>query len=584
MAKRKNFTTRIKRGDLVLTSGVGALIRTQSGVFGLVGSLADWESTMPVKPDPATIASEREDFLRRLEIRDPELEDACKVPRFIEPPSEPDDFDWLHVTPWHVPIFRFPLTEVCSNWQCQRVTMSSPGDPGRVFCGYCSTTGKKGRRFSAVQSPVFMVCTKGHLDEVPFRAVLPRAGCSHANIKISFGNNPRFPNIKCVDCGANERFDGEYDCTGRRPWISKVSDEECSEKMHLVERTGVNTYFPSTKSSIHIPADSNIDERVIDWLNRLDLRFFSLANEKNVETLCEDAALAGFPLGRDALLEHVYEVERRNKRCESTEEWNFEAARANEFDVLAGHTTFPALGRSRLLQFRVRSLDEYSHSLIGHDKLITAVTSVDVLTETRALDGFSRYQPDSPNQRDGFRLLWGFDRPKNSWLPAYRLHGEGIFFVLNTALITPRPNDGANHDKGLRTPLSPEATFAHSFAHLFMKELAKSCGYQLPSIRDRVYDLADGRVGFLTYTAEGDIVGTLGGLVRLAEPGLLEILLDGVIAASRWCGQDPVCIEKTHSASRRVGAACHQCLILPETCCERFNSDLDRRGLRSNLP
>ena len=428
-----------------------------------------------------------------------------------------------------------------------------------------------------------MACTKGHLDEVPFRAVLPKAGCAHTNIKISFGNNPRFPNIKCVDCGANERFDGEYDCTGRRPWISKVSDEECSEKMHLVERTGVNTYFPSTKSSIHIPADSNIDERVIDWLNRLDLRFFHPENEDNVETLCGMAASAGFDLDQDALLEHVDEVERRNKRCESTEEWNFETARANEFNVLAGHTTFPALRRSRLLQFRIRSLDEYLHPLIGHDKLITAITSVDVLSETRALDGFSRYTPDSPSQRDGFRLLWGFDRPKNTWLPAYRLHGEGIFLVLNPSLSVPKHNDGAPLHGGLRAPLSPRATFAHSFAHLLMKELSNSCGYQLPSIRDRVYDLADGQVGLLAYTAEGDIVGTLGGLVRLSDPGLLEVLLDGVNDATRWCGQDPVCGEKTHSSSKRVGAACHQCLILPETCCERFNCDLDRRSLLSML-
>jgi hypothetical protein len=85
------------------------------------------------------------------------------------------------------------------------------------------------------------------------------------------------------------------------------------------------------------------------------------------------------------------------------------------------------------------------------------------------------------------------------------------------------------------------------------------------------------------YTAEGDIVGTLGGLVQLSEPGYLERLLDEVVEASRWCGQDPVCIEKIHSRSKNVGAACHQCLLLPETSCERFNSDLDRRLLAARL-
>lgn len=65
-------------------------------------------------------------------------------------------------------------------------------------------------------------------------------------------------------------------------------------------------------------------------------------------------------------------------------------------------------------------------------------------------------------------------------------------------------------------------------------------------------------------------MGTLGGLVQLSERGNLELLLDEVVEAIRWCGQDPVCIEKIHGRSKNVGVACLQCPILPETSCERF--------------
>jgi hypothetical protein len=579
MARTKIYMTRIKRGDLVSMSGVGSVIRTQNGVFGVVGSLADWERTLPIQAAVGQVEFERERYLREHEIRDPELEDACKVSRFIEPPSEPEDIGWNPPKPWEVPIFRFPLTEVCTNWQCQRVSYTSPGDAGRLKCRHSHP---KGTPYTT-QVPVYMVCGAGHLDEVPFARALPDNGCPHNSIKINFGSNPKNPSVKCMDCQQDGRLDTRIECTGRRPWINGSVDEECREEMVIVERTSVNTYFPSTKSSIHIPLDSDIDERVIAWLNRIDLRFFDRLNENNVRQLIDDATKAGFSLDQNSIELHLLERERRNSRHESTEEWDFIAARTNEFDVLAGHATYAALTRSRLLQFRPRNLTSYSHPLIGDSALITAITSVDVLTETRALDGFSRLNPNTPSPRDGYRLLWGFDRPTESWLPAYRLHGEGMFLQFDERLLPRGQSIDEPVDSFQHAALTEAGVFAHSFAHLLMKSLSKSCGYQLPSIRDRIYQLSDGRIGLLVYTAEGDIVGTLGGLVQLSEPGYLERLLDEVVEASRWCGQDPVCIEKIHSRSKNVGAACHQCLLLPETSCERFNSDLDRRLLAARL-
>ena len=87
--------------------------------------------------------------------------------------------------------------------------------------------------------------------------------------------------------------------------------------------------------------------------------------------------------------------------------------------------------------------------------------------------------------------------------------------------------------------------------------------------------------GVLIYTGSPDSEGSLGGLVRLAEPKLLEAIVQRTLNSAGWCGSDPVCIETdvAQSGERVSGAACHCCLLLPETACEKFNRELDRAVL-----
>ena len=87
--------------------------------------------------------------------------------------------------------------------------------------------------------------------------------------------------------------------------------------------------------------------------------------------------------------------------------------------------------------------------------------------------------------------------------------------------------------------------------------------------------------GVLIYTGSPDSEGSLGGLVRLSEPFLLERIVLETIHNARWCGSDPVCLEtEPRQAGDRIsGAACHCCLLIPETACEKFNRELDRSML-----
>jgi hypothetical protein len=78
-----------------------------------------------------------------------------------------------------------------------------------------------------------------------------------------------------------------------------------------------------------------------------------------------------------------------------------------------------------------------------------------------------------------------------------------------------------------------------------------------------------------------DAEGTLGGLVSLAEPEpepLTRIMQRALRDALR-CSSDPLCAERLPKAPADFlhGAACHACLFVSETTCERGNRFLDRR-------
>jgi hypothetical protein len=83
------------------------------------------------------------------------------------------------------------------------------------------------------------------------------------------------------------------------------------------------------------------------------------------------------------------------------------------------------------------------------------------------------------------------------------------------------------------------------------------------------------------YTAAPDSEGTLGGLVTLGETANLEQHLDQALEGLEICSSDPLCAETTPEQAFMSlhGAACHNCLFLPETSCERGNRYLDRTVL-----
>ncbi len=120
-------------------------------------------------------------------------------------------------------------------------------------------------------------------------------------------------------------------------------------------------------------------------------------------------------------------------------------------------------------------------------------------------------------------------------------------------------------------------------AHALITEIALDCGYPASSLKERIYAFpassgSPARYGILIYTAATGAQGTLGGLVARGDhiAGTTDRALDRL----SLCSNDPVCADHSPGdavdARSLLGAACHGCLLIAETSCERRNNFLDR--------
>ena len=197
--------------------------------------------------------------------------------------------------------------------------------------------------------------------------------------------------------------------------------------------------------------------------------------------------------------------------------------------------------------------------------------AVSRLREVRALAGFSRIEPypvaaERVNRAIQDGLVSPLSKSPRGWLPAAEIRGEGIFFrfrnetvdawicanpelVRRAAVLEARSHHMAEQREFARNyTITPRLLLVHSFSHALIRQISVECGYSASALRERLYvSEADGSRppmnGVLIYTGSPDSEGSLGGLVRLAEPELLEPIVRRTLDSAGWCGSDPVCIE-----------------------------------------
>jgi hypothetical protein len=129
----------------------------------------------------------------------------------------------------------------------------------------------------------------------------------------------------------------------------------------------------------------------------------------------------------------------------------------------------------------------------------------------------------------------------------------------------------------------------HSLSHALIRQFSVECGYAAASLQERIYSASpesgEEMAGILIYTAAPDSEGTLGGLVTLGETANLERHLDQALESLEICAGDPLWAETApgQDGLSLHGVACHNCLFLPETSCERGNRYLDRSTLVATI-
>jgi hypothetical protein len=240
---------------------------------------------------------------------------------------------------------------------------------------------------------------------------------------------------------------------------------------------------------------------------------------------------------------------------------------------------------------------------------LSKINLVERLRETRVFYGFDRLEQSTmplagmPDSAINQLFRNPPYQPQDRWLPAVEVFGEGIYLEFHEHRIAEWQNDNnewimrrvddafVNRLANVFQTLPPLAAanldwaskylLVHSFAHILINQLIFECGYSTASLRERLYiscDPISSMAGILIYTAAGDSEGTMGGLVRLGRPERLGPVVQRALSRASWCSADPVCSENLGGQGSRLAnlAACHACVLLPETSCETINQGLDR--------
>ena len=588
----------VRRSQLVSSFGIGAIVDLEKGSFMPMG-LEDWE---------------RATGLPSLQIGEPRLQGMLGVSHFRLGPVREDIPGTRRVRARSAaPAVRFPEWHECP--RCHRIGVEGAPfeldeDGGRLRC-----LAHGGAPVYTTPVRFVLACRRGHLEDFPWAwwAHRDRPGgvCDAPRLYLgSFGRSAALSDlyVRCRGCGTpehpvmkslGEAFRGnamrDWSCSGFRPWLYD-RERDCSEDVRVLQRGASNVHFGVVCSALSIPPASEAVSLIVEDVRML----LDGVDEASLPSVLEGLA------GRSGVtVDQLLAAYRRLRDTEAGSTALTErGARIEEYAALSEDREDPVVS-GVVPEFRNR-VAEPPASLA---RWFEAVGAASRLREVRALAGFSRIEPyPVPAESVGRAIAGGLVSPlaktSRNWLPAAEIRGEGVFFrfrteavdswieanpglVSRTALLEGRSRDIAKQREFVRPyTITPRLLLVHSFAHALIRQISVECGYSASALRERLY-VAEAESGLpamngvLVYTGSPDSEGSLGGLVRLAEPQLLEPIVKRTLDSARWCGSDPVCIETdiAQSGDRVSGAACHSCLLLPETACEKFNRELDRAVL-----
>lgn len=581
----------LRRSAAVATFGPGAIIDFRAGdatISAVAAGLEEWDSSFP----PAGMLNEqaiREERLqKKLGVK------GFRLPPVRDPTRESDAARAL-------PAVRFPQWLQCPS--CDRVGREDlwgeePGRAGRI-CQECTRKAPGKRNVFVIPVRFVLACESGHLDEFPWHWwVGHREDCKNRKFLHLKSEQAGLAGLilTCLECKASHSMDGIFAadtwkkfsvCRGRRPWLA-CPDEQCQHHPRAVQRGASNLYFPVIESALSIPPWSDRLQEALGVYWEPIVNTFPEDRTKQIEFLAHGplaAVLAELGMTPAQL---AAEVERRVGQQEKI---NVSNLRLEEYRQFTGGTHVQGLDR----EFEIRPQTVPPALKPWFSRLVKATR----LREVRAMTGFTRIQPPGDGATNIARLSVADNL---GWLPAIEVRGEGIFLEMDASRLAawemlPSVIARAAHINGhwieewrLRNAgtsmpprsITPRSLLIHTFAHALMRQLTLECGYSSTALRERLYvaDENEPMAGVLVYTATTDDDGTLGGLQRQGDPQRIERTVIAAIQAQMWCSSDPLCIEDMLAPGDGLSlAACHSCVLAPETSCEEFNRFLDRAML-----
>ena len=602
----------VRLSHLLRDCSVGAIVRGSDSLM-VVQDTRAWDR-------PGSDPLEREiRYVDRVRSALGIKELLCAPPRAVERDGT--------VTGW-IPALRFPTWMRCQRcglmhsapWRKgpskaengSHPDMTNPREPRK--CEECGGT--------LEQTPWVLIHEEGYLADVPWHDLAHRYShnpeqrqCapdwSRPYLTLEETNQNR--RLRCNRCNSQTIFSTTMvtrtkfpSRAWQQPWIREPPVQLPDTEALIVEINDVRVHYPETRTALVIPPESRIRQgTVTDRLYGSTRSQQSVQNARNplarraaVNRLADDFRCTpeeieqalrnindGYPLygrsitGTDLLADEYQALTKE-----------IPDLRVDEDFVTKHHTkAWKDLGRT------VDS-DGIARRVI---RAVSRLVAVDRLKEIMALIGFRRAGGDKMTPPD----ITG----KNDWLPALELYGEGIFFTLDEEMLR-RWEDGdaicaradafskrylkrtGTDSSGRDVEVSPRFLLCHTLAHLMIRELDAGAGYPAASLKERIYCATgdEPMAGILLYVAVPDEEGSLGGLMELARPHRFLRLLTRAFESAAWCSLDPVCCEQEgHGPDLLNGAACHACVLVPETSCDHENILLDRvfvNGAGKDIP
>ena len=591
----------IRCAQLIAPFGTGALTVVRDGTSLIAGGLDFWyvrESGDSKSVDPS-----------EYQIQEWRLQELLGVDHFRLPP----DYRTARGVPgtsktpncWlTVPFLRFPRWHFCS--RCNLLTEHPLALRGRIYCEECKL---KDLKIPLAQVPFAAMCDHGHLQDFPWREWVHKTEsptCDKPLRLVATGGTTLAAQVVKCECGMNRPLariteaspDGTthlsthladentpFLCRGLRPWLGTDERSPCDRHMRGTLRSASNIYFADVRSAIFLPrGDNSVPGELVEALGNPPL--------STAIRVLTGTGIAVQPAQLRGLYRQHLEIYTDNHIAYALlmiadgRKAPREGAPADGDDARtafrrAEYATLQGGNDEQELMSRNADLAGYKEDI---RRFFHRIVLVHKLRETRALAGFTRVFPENDQPiSEQMSLLWRRRPPsRESWLPAYVVHGEGIFLELDEPSLREwetipgvqervthlaRNYQVAQQRRALRQrPIIGRFVLLHTLAHLLINRLTFECGYSTAALRERLY-VSDHRTSpmaaLLIYTAAGDAEGTMGGLVRMAKPGYLEPVVRRAIESARWCSADPVCMEMGDSGGQGPDscnlAACHNC-------------------------